>query len=210
MIHNFEPEVAVEVGVNSAIIYQNIVYWTLKNHANQKNIHDGSVWTYNSNSAFRELFPYLTEKQIRTALGKLVNAGMIAKGNYNKNHYDRTNWYGISIGRLGLLHLPSAANHTAPSGRPIPDNKHSYKPDRVKATIPTPEEVTQYADEKGLNLDGFHDYYESNGWMVGKNKMKKWKSAASGWSKRQEQYGNKKPADKSLTMDEQMFGKGGI
>ncbi len=30
----------------------------------------------------------------------------------------------------------------------------------------------------------FFDYYESNGWKVGKNKMKNWKAAASGWLKR--------------------------
>ena len=30
----------------------------------------------------------------------------------------------------------------------------------------------------------FHSYYDSNGWMVGKNKMKNWRSAATGWLNR--------------------------
>jgi hypothetical protein len=30
----------------------------------------------------------------------------------------------------------------------------------------------------------FHSYYESNGWMVGRNKMKNWRSAAAGWINR--------------------------
>ena len=30
----------------------------------------------------------------------------------------------------------------------------------------------------------FCDYYDSNGWMVGKNKMKNWRSAVSGWVSR--------------------------
>jgi hypothetical protein len=31
----------------------------------------------------------------------------------------------------------------------------------------------------------FYHYYESNGWMIGKNKMKCWKSAIVTWKKNQ-------------------------
>jgi len=54
---------------------------------------------------------------------------------------------------------------------------------------PTIGEIDQYALEEKLNLDGFSDYYESNGWRVGKNKMKCWKASARNWSRRQQQYG---------------------
>ena len=30
----------------------------------------------------------------------------------------------------------------------------------------------------------FFDFYQSNGWKVGKNKMKDWKAALRGWSRR--------------------------
>ena len=51
---------------------------------------------------------------------------------------------------------------------------------------PSLEEVQAYATEKGWSLkefspEQFISYYESNGWKVGKNKMSKWKAAASGW-----------------------------
>ena len=44
---------------------------------------------------------------------------------------------------------------------------------------PTLEEVEEYIKEKGLLVDpqGFIDFYESKGWMVGKNKMKVWGAA---------------------------------
>ena len=47
-------------------------------------------------------------------------------------------------------------------------------------TPPTYEEITSYMEEAGFKIDvaGFIDFYESKGWMVGKNKMKDWKSAA--------------------------------
>ena len=37
--------------------------------------------------------------------------------------------------------------------------------------------------ESNVNAQRFIDYYESNGWMVGKNKMKNWKAAARNWVK---------------------------
>jgi len=48
---------------------------------------------------------------------------------------------------------------------------------------PSWQEVSMFAKANILNLEGFFEYYESNGWKVGRNKMKVWKSAAKGWSK---------------------------
>lgn len=53
---------------------------------------------------------------------------------------------------------------------------------------PTVEEIEKFANEFNLtNLDPqyFYDYYESNGWMVGKNHMKDWKATAKNWNRRQ-------------------------
>ena len=56
---------------------------------------------------------------------------------------------------------------------------------------PTLEEVQSYVLEKGIEIDAekFVAYYESNGWMVGRNKMKSWKSAIVTWKKNEEKYG---------------------
>ena len=50
---------------------------------------------------------------------------------------------------------------------------------------PTLEEVQAYITEKGYSVDAerFVDYYESNGWKVGKNAMKDWKAAVRNWNK---------------------------
>ena len=55
---------------------------------------------------------------------------------------------------------------------------------------PTLEEVQSYVLEKGIEIDAekFVAYYESNGWMVGRNKMKSWKSAIVTWKKNEEKY----------------------
>ena len=59
--------------------------------------------------------------------------------------------------------------------------------EKKKDIYPTIEEAEIYFKEKGsskIESDKFFYFYESNGWKVGKNPMKNWKSAASGWLSR--------------------------
>lgn len=128
--HSFDPVIAKQVGLNAATIYQNILFWAEVNAANNKHIHDGYIWTYNSIVAFGELFPYLTLKQIRTALTKLEDDGLIVSGCYNKSAYDRTKWYAPTC-PLGKSDLPSGANEIAQKGEPIPDINTNNKPDII-------------------------------------------------------------------------------
>ena len=55
---------------------------------------------------------------------------------------------------------------------------------------PTLEECIAYANEKGFNWDvtRFYNYYESNGWRVGRNPMKNWKAAMSSWNTKEPKY----------------------
>lgn len=50
---------------------------------------------------------------------------------------------------------------------------------------PSIEEVNKYCKERnnGINAQSFIDFYESKGWMIGKNKMKDWKAAIRTWEK---------------------------
>ena len=54
---------------------------------------------------------------------------------------------------------------------------------------PTLEEVKSYCLERKNNVDAenFINFYESKGWMIGKNKMKDWKAAVRTWEKKDKQ-----------------------
>ena len=59
-----------------------------------------------------------------------------------------------------------------------------HKPRRFHQ--PELHEVNDYFVAKGGDMEmavDFYNFYDSNGWMVGKNKMKKWEAAASRWIK---------------------------
>ncbi len=56
---------------------------------------------------------------------------------------------------------------------------------------PTIDDIQVYVNEKGFkdfDTGHFFDHYESNGWMVGKNKMKCWKSSISNWIRQSKKY----------------------
>ena len=56
---------------------------------------------------------------------------------------------------------------------------------------PTLEEVTAYCRERGNKVDPqkFIDFYESKGWMIGKNKMKSWQAAVRTWERSEPKQG---------------------
>jgi hypothetical protein len=129
MVHYFDVEVAKKYGVNAAIILSNIAFWVVKNEANGEHFHDGYYWTYNSVSAYSEMFPYLTEKQIRTALETLRAENIIIAGNYNSDKRDRTLWYALTekgrcICRIGNSDLPQGADTFAPEGKSYNSNNN--------------------------------------------------------------------------------------
>lgn len=59
----------------------------------------------------------------------------------------------------------------------------------TKFTKPTLQQVQEYCTEKCYTIDTerFYDYYESNGWRVGKAPMKDWKASARNWYRRDQQ-----------------------
>ena len=59
----------------------------------------------------------------------------------------------------------------------------------AKFAPPTKSQIDEYCREKGyaIDADRFIDFYESKGWMVGKNKMKDWKAAVRNWNRSQRQ-----------------------
>ena len=52
---------------------------------------------------------------------------------------------------------------------------------------PTLEEVQAYCDERnnGVDAQRWLDYYEANGWKVGKNPMKDWKASVRTWERKE-------------------------
>lgn len=64
------------------------------------------------------------------------------------------------------------------------ENENTIKEKKVvQFKKPSIEEIKTYMTEIGMAdvSEKWFDYYESNGWLVGKNKMKNWKAAVRTW-----------------------------
>ena len=59
--------------------------------------------------------------------------------------------------------------------------------ERERFAPPTLDEVAAYCRERGNQVDAqrFIDHYTSNGWLVGKNRMKDWRAAVRTWESRE-------------------------
>jgi len=136
-VHFFDTEVAAKVGVEAAVIFQNLVFWIEKNEANQRHFHDGSYWTYNSNKAFTEIFPYMSVMGIRTAITKLIDGGYVRTGNFNKDPWNRTLWYALTERGLGLAGkaAPSAPSEEEETTNAFVENNKSSFVENNKCTI---------------------------------------------------------------------------
>lgn len=69
---------------------------------------------------------------------------------------------------------------------------------RKRFEKPTLSEIKAYCIERNNNVDAqhFYDYYESNGWKVGKNSMKDWKAAVRTWERSEYRKPNSKKNSK--------------
>lgn len=69
---------------------------------------------------------------------------------------------------------------------------------RKRFEKPTISDIEQYCIERNnnVNAEHFFDYYESNGWKVGKNSMKDWKAAVRTWERSEYRKPNSKKNSK--------------
>lgn len=92
-------------------------------------------------------------------------------------------------GRKGGLSKAKATLKQGSSIKEVDKDKEIDKEVKGKFKRPSVEEINAYCLEENLNLNAqtFIDYYDSNGWKVGKNQMKDWKATVRRWAKPKEQ-----------------------
>lgn len=93
-------DLATAIGLNEALVLQQIHYWLEINRQADKNSYDGCYWTYNTVAEWQEQFPFFSYDTVKRTLRKLRDAGLLLTGNYNRKKMDRTIWYTIDYSRL--------------------------------------------------------------------------------------------------------------
>lgn len=85
------PSLAREIGLNEAIMLQQMHYWLLKS----SNEFEGVKWFYKTLEDWQTEFPFWSAMTIRRTLTNLEKQKVIRIGNFNKKKFDKTKWYTI-------------------------------------------------------------------------------------------------------------------
>ena len=160
-IHSFNKTIAKKCGILSAVIYNHIEFWIQKNEADEKHFYDGKYWTYFTLNGIQKIFDYVTVKQIRLAIDKLIKADLIETGNYNKTPYDRTLWYSLKT----KIDLPKKENGILQKGTPIPDILTDILTDNTltisNEIVSTPEKDKSIKKQTGKPMENTQKKYSS-------------------------------------------------
>ncbi|MCH6265342.1 conserved phage C-terminal domain-containing protein [Neobacillus citreus] len=93
------PSLAVKIGLNEAVILQQIHYWV---HGS-RHVIEGRKWIFNTYKDWQEQLPFWSESTIKRAIHSLEKQGLLLSGNWNRSKMDKTKWYTIDYQRLEEL-----------------------------------------------------------------------------------------------------------
>lgn len=98
------PTLAKVIGLNEAIVLQQVHYWLQDKKKNNKDYYNGHYWIYNTYEKWNEQFPFWSVATIRRTIAKLEKKDeLLIVGNYNMAGFDKTKWYTINYDTLDKL-----------------------------------------------------------------------------------------------------------
>ena len=76
-------------------------------------------------------------------------------------------------------------SQTAAAAVPETTTTTGSRKKRTAFSMPTLEEIRNYCMHRGstVSAEQFYDYYEANGWNIGKHPMRDWKAALRTWER---------------------------
>lgn len=135
-----DRELATVIGLNEAIILQQMQYWIKKS----EHSYDNKTWIYNSVSQWKKQFPFFSESTIGRTIKSLEEKDFLFIGNFNKDKRDRTRWYSINYKKLNEV-MKNAISQNDECNKSKCSNAISQndKMQQVKLTSPLPENTTE-------------------------------------------------------------------
>lgn len=150
-----------------------------------------------------------TRYEVRHTLSELQKSGYVritqtkSKGKFSVSSYEVFESPCVEIPHTELPHTEKPHTELPHTEFPCAENR-THKNTNIKEyqdirrpiekknkggnrfVPPTVEEVSAYCQQRnnGIDPQQFVDFYESKGWMVGKNKMKSWEACVRTWEKR--------------------------
>lgn len=143
------PQLAKEIGLNEAIILQQIHYW-LKNPKAGVVIND-EKWVYNSVNQWNEQFPFWSANTIRRALNSLREKGYLTAKKLSPDPRDNTLYYKIDYSKINeQMHLPKMGK---------PDTQNEQITNNTETTTETTHHTADKSAAEAIPLRKILDAY---------------------------------------------------
>lgn len=166
---------------------------------------DGETW-FTGSSKYISEWLNIDRRNVLAVLQKLVDKGLLIKNEKIINGVKLCDYKAVIGGdktSQGMMKHHRGSDETSQGGYDETSH-HNNSIDNIEDSIyihakqnhldfqvekrftkPTLEQVKQYCIERNNNVDcdRFINYYESNGWKVGKSPMKDWKAAVRNWER---------------------------
>lgn len=110
------PQLAERIGLNEAIVLQQLKYWL--NETESGLDHNGHRWVYNTVDQWQKQFPFWSVDTVKRALKSLQLQGIIFAEQLAKSKHDRTYHYAINYQSNALFeqgNLPCSEEGNLPS-----------------------------------------------------------------------------------------------
>lgn len=138
------PSLAKEIGLNEAIMLQQMHYWLLKS----ANEFEGAKWFYKTLEEWQTEFPFWSAMTIRRTLGSLEKQKIIKIGNFNKKKFDKTKWYTIDYQRVNRRCVQNEQTMCSNRTDGCVQNEQTYTRDYQESTT----ENNNVPEEKPLKV----------------------------------------------------------
>lgn len=140
------PLLATKIGLNEAIVLQQIHYWNEINKKAKNNFKDGYHWTFNSYTEWEQQFPFWSNSTIKRTIHNLEKYHLLVIGNYNRLKIDRTKWYRIDYKVLEYI-------ENQPLGQIEPTSVSRWYQQMVNKNKPLPETNSKITKETNINYE---------------------------------------------------------
>lgn len=142
------PSLAVKLGLNEAVVLQQIHYWL---GISKHNI-EGRTWVYNTYEEWQKQLPFWSVSTIKRTIRSLEMLGLLLSDNWNQMKMDKTKWYSIDYEILQEFEDSLLESQTTPIEEIAPEEgpektKESAVHSSVKKEIPYAE-IIRYLNEK--------------------------------------------------------------
>jgi DnaD/phage-associated family protein len=99
------PTLACKVGLNGAIILQQVHYWLgiAKKAKDDRKFKDGQWWVYNTYEEWQENFPWWSLPTIKRTILRLEADSLLISREMDAQDWDHTKWYTINYATLNGL-----------------------------------------------------------------------------------------------------------